>query len=305
MSTDEEKKTDELQQGNMRLGNSKGAGKGNGGGNREKQDTSNVRDSDFIRLDELVYAPLHALAESDRKLRHHIVESMKSMGSVKQNGQEEIIQLEHMNIAYEQVKQEGEDGYSVNNVQLQVPLLSIVPVTNLAVKRAKIEFTAEVRSAVEQDGNVKINGRICSPEPRESDFLPKVSYQMEIRSIPATEGVMRLTDLLSTNRTAKQIDATLVTAEGKAVTEEEKFRWKEITELRANIKKLKMLYRRISEVLEEQEKMYQLSKDVPIQDRYKFERKTYEKEQSVIMNRMMELQESMLQLELKNGLEQI
>ena len=51
--------------------------------NEITQSTENagVMDSEFIPLDALVYAPLHALAESNRQLRAQIVEAIKGMGT--------------------------------------------------------------------------------------------------------------------------------------------------------------------------------------------------------------------------------
>ena len=152
---------------------------------REQHDSKSeqsIMDSDFISLNELVYAPLHALAESNQRLRTHVVEAIKSMGSVAQNGQEEIIHLDNMNIAYNQVRPDGDAGYNVDELQLQIPLLSVVPVTILNVERAEIEFATEIRSSTDSTGKIKINGRICSPEQRESNFLPRVSYKMKVKS---------------------------------------------------------------------------------------------------------------------------
>lgn len=96
----------------------------------ERVDGDSYKDSDFIPLDDLVYAPLHALAKSNQQLRAQVVEAIKSMGTVRQSGQEEVVRLNNINIAYDQVRPEGDDGYSVENLQIQVPLLSIVPITN-------------------------------------------------------------------------------------------------------------------------------------------------------------------------------
>lgn len=70
----------------------------------EKRNREGYRDSDFILLDDLVYAPLHALAKSNQQLRAQVVEAIKSMGVSRLNGQEETIQLKNLNIAYEQVR---------------------------------------------------------------------------------------------------------------------------------------------------------------------------------------------------------
>ena len=262
----------------------------------------NIMDNDFMQLDELVYAPLHALAESNQRLRAHVVDSVRSMGSVKQNGQEEIIHLDNINIAYDQVRQEGDEGYSVDNLQLQIPLLSVVPVTNLTVKKAEIDFAVEVRTDTDKDGKVKINGRICSPEQRESNFLPRVSYHMEIKSIPATEGIMRLTDLLSSSQMAKQLDTTPVAMDGSLGSEQQKDTWLKISQLRTDIKKWRQLYRKVTDTLEEQERLYQISNEAYPEETYRFDRNKYLKAQSDITNRIMEAQEQIMTLEIENGL---
>lgn len=272
-------------------------------GRESKKNDAGIMDSDFILLDELVYAPLHALAESNQRLRFHVIEAIKGMGSVKQNGQEEILHLENMNIAYDQVRPDGEDGYSVDNLQLQIPILSIVPVTNLNVESAEIEFTSEIRSNTDKDGTIKINGRICSPEQRESNFLPRVSYKMKVKSIPATEGILRLTDLLSSSQMAKQIDTTPVNLDGNLSDDAQKTARQEISDLKVNIKKLKLLYQKVADTLVEQEKMYQISNDAYPEDTYQIDKNKYLKIQSDIMNKIMKCQERIVDLEIQGGLE--
>lgn len=262
----------------------------------------NYRDSDFIPLDDLVYAPLHALAKSDQQLRAQVVEAIKSMGSLKQNGQEESVRLNNINIAYEQVRQEGEEGYSVDSLQVQVPLLSIVPITNLNVEKAEIDFSTEVKAEKGEGGGCAITARICAPEPRESDFLPRVSYRMKIKSLPATEGVMRLSDMLSSNQIAKKTDTTPVAVDGNLGSEDQKSTWQEVSKLKAKIKKLKQLYQKITDMMAEQERLHQISQDAFAEDTREFDKDKYLMAQSHITNRIMEYQEIIMNREIEFGL---
>ena len=41
------------------------------------------KESDFIPLDDLVYAPLHALAKSNQQLRAQVVDAIRSMGTLR------------------------------------------------------------------------------------------------------------------------------------------------------------------------------------------------------------------------------
>ena len=272
-------------------------------GQEENKKREGYRDSDFILLDDLVFAPLHALAKSNQQLREQVVDAIKSMGVTRQNGQEEIIHLNNINIAYEQVRPEAEEGCSVDSLQMQVPLMSVVPITNLNVEKAEIDFSTEVRVENEQDGKCKINARICSPEQRDSDFLPRVTYKMKVNSIPATEGIMRLTDLLSANQVAKQLDTVPVAVDGNLGTEEQKNVRQEVNKMKAKVKKLKQLYQKISDMIAEQEKLHQISLDAFEENTHEFDKDKYLMAQSHIANRIMEYQEKIMNKEIEFGLD--
>ena len=269
----------------------------------ELQGDAVFKDSSFIPLDDLVYAPLYALAQSNRQLRAQVVETIKSMGTLRRSGTEETVQLENLNIAYEQVRQEWDEGYSVDNLLMQVPLLSIIPMANLSVEKAEIDFSAEVRVEREESGECRIMARICSPEQRESDFLPRVSYRMRIGSLPATEGVMRLADTLSANQIAKKLDTTPIAVDGSLGSNDQKHTWQEVSGLRAKVKKLKQLYQRITEMITEQERMEQTGREAFAEMVREFDRDKYLMAQTNIANRIMEYQERIMNREIEFGLE--
>lgn len=270
----------------------------------EGSENGAIMDSDFIPIDDLVYAPLHALAKSNHQLRSEIVEAIRSMGTSKQVGQEEVIHLNNINIAYDQIRPEGEEGYSVDNLQVQVPLLSIVPITNLGVEKAEIGFSTEIKAVNnEKTGETKINARICSPSQRDSDFLPKVSYKLQIASIPATEGILRLTDALSANQVAKKTDTTPVAIGGDLGSEEQKNTLQMIKQLKAKISRLKQLHQKISDMIAEQERLHQMSKDAFEEDTYEFDKDKYLMAQSNIVNRIMEYEEEIMNREIIYGLD--
>jgi len=274
-----------------------------GSGNGDSGDGygEGYKESDFIPLDDLVYAPLYALSKSNRQLRAQVVESIKSMGTLQQNGQEESIRLSNINLAYDQVHPEGEEGYSVDSLQMQVPILSIVPITNLNVEKAEIDFSAEVMAQKGEEG-CAITARICSPEQRESDFLPRVSYKLQISSLPATEGVMRLVDMLSSNQIAKKTDTTPLAVDGNLGSEDQKNTWMEISKMKGKIKKLKQLYQKISDMIAEQDRMLQISKETFEEDTFDFDKDKYLMAQSNIANRIMSYQEKIMNKEIEFGL---
>lgn len=270
----------------------------------ETRGNGGIMDNDFIPLNDLVYAPLHALALSGHRLRAQIVEAVKSMGTSKQNGQEETIHLNNINIAYDQLRPEAEDGYSVDSLQVQVPLLSIVPVANLTVEKAQIEFSTEIKAVNnEETGETRIDARICAPSQRESDFLPKVSYKLQVASIPATEGILRLIDALSASQVAKKLDSRPVAVSGDLGSDEQKKTLSEVKKLKAKISRLTTLHQKISDMMAEQERLHQISKDAFEADTYEFDKDKYLMAQSNIINRIMEYQERIMNMEIRYGLE--
>ena len=270
----------------------------------EEKSSGEIMDNDFIPLNDLVYAPLFALAQSNHRLRAQIVHAIRSMGTIRQNGQDEIIQLNNINIAYDQLRADGDDGYSVDNLQVQVPILSIVPVTNLNVEKAEIDFSTEIKAVGnEETGNISINARICAPDQRESDFLPRVSYKLKVASVPATEGILRLTDALSSSQVAKKLDTRPLAVNGDIGSDEQKSILIETKKLKAKIARFKQLHKKISDMIDEQERLHQISKDAFEEDTYEFDKDKYLMAQSNIINRIMEYQEQIMNMEIKYGLE--
>lgn len=261
------------------------------------------QDQEFIRLEELVYAPLHALVTSNQQLRTEVLNAVRNMSEVRQQGKEEILQLENMKIGYEQIRKEEDDNCHIDHLQMQLPLLSVVPLTSLSIEKAEISFSAEVCVAAEQKGNSVVKARICSPEQRESDFLPKVNYSLQVGSVPAAEGMLRLTDLLSANPVVSQTDITPVNIKGTTGGEEQKLVFKEIDRLKAKIKRLKGLFQKVQKMLQEQEKLYQISKDGFSENAYDYDRDKYLMVQTNIMNRIMKYQAQIMDMEIAYGLE--
>lgn len=271
--------------------------------NNTQKNNHEYADSEFILLDDLVYAPLYALANSSHKLRTHIIETVKELGITKQQGQEEILRLKNMNIAYDKMRQESGEGCSIDNLQLQIPLLSIVPLSALNIEQAEIDFSTEVCAVKEQNGKFSMNARVCSPGQRDSDYLPRVSYKMKVSSIPVTEGIMRLTDMLSSNQVVKQTDTIPAGIQGSSDFQEQKNIWHRVEHLKSKIVRLKQLYKKVQEIMDEQERLRQISSDNFADNVYDFDSEKYDMVKSNIVNRIMEYQTEIMDLEIINGLD--
>lgn len=276
--------------------------------NEDTEDEGNgfgagFRDNEFIPLDDLVYAPLHALAKSSQQLQAYVVDAIKGMGTLRQNGQEETIQLNNINIAYDQVWQEGDEGYRVDNMQMQVPLLSIIPISSLNIEKARIDFCTEVRAEKEAGNSCAIEARICAPQSRESDNLPRVSYQLKLSSLPATEGILRLADMLNGSHIVKKTDATPVATDGNLGDSEHKSMWQDIAKLKDRIRKLQRLYQKIEDMIAEQERLCEISRESYPEAAGDFNKDRYLAALAQIAAQIMECREQIMDREIEFGLE--
>lgn len=257
-----------------------------------------ILDSDFVNLDDLVYAPLHALAESNHKLRGEVINNVQNMATVDNTNNEAVYHLKRINIAYDQVRTDVDDSYGVDKLQVQVPLLSIVPVTNLGIEEAEIGFSAEVRTQENMEKTErKFEARVCSPEQRDSDFLPRVSYKMKVKSIPATEGIMRLIDSLSANQVAKKLESQIISSSGGPASEKQKQDMAALNELKSRVTTLKQLYAKVNDTLDEME---QLKKIKPAHNTGKpeYDKSFFENRKEAIVNEILKYQDEIMRKEI-------
>ena len=73
--------------------------------------------------------------------------------------------------------------------------------------------------------------------------------------------------------------------------------------LKAKIGKLNQLYHKIDDMIAEQDRLYQISKDAFEEDTYEFDRDKYLMAQSNIINRIMEYKEKIMNMEISYGLD--
>ena len=128
---------------------------------------------EFMRIEDLLYAPLQALSISNQNLRKQVIDEIKSMSEEKGTDEHPVYMLDNLNVAYKQFRRDENNLFRKDTVEMTVPELSIVPISGLNVKEAEIDFTAEVCSVV-IDGESTLSARVCSPGTRDSDDLPKM-----------------------------------------------------------------------------------------------------------------------------------
>ena len=263
----------------------------------EQENNQKIIDSEFMPLNELVYATIQALEDSNLRLNNHAIKVIKSLGKEKVENKKDIIELENMRIAFEQIHSDNDDGYCVDNMQLDIPLLSLISITNMSIKNAEISFSTELCVETSDDGKKSINARVTAPEQRNSDFLPRATYTVRVASTPATEGLMRLSDMLNSNQIAKKTDSPPVSMSGELVDERQKENWKKLNALKTNVKRFKRLYEKMTELIAEQKKI--------AVDSFELDTISFEENRKNIIKKIIELEGQIAELESKSCMDSL
>lgn len=177
---------------------------------------------------------------------------------------------------------------------MKLPIISILPLTSLNIEKAEINFSTEIKIDKKDKENFEIFARICSPDQRECDFLPRVTYKMKINSLSTSEGLMRLIDLLDVNQIVKKVDTTPISIDGGFIKGSDKNIYNEISILKRKVKKLQKLYNKITDMIKEQENMEQILND----GSSKFDKDKYLNIQSDIINKIKKYKELIIEKEL-------
>lgn len=198
---------------------------------------------EFMRIEDLLYAPLQALSISNQNLRRQVLDEIKSMSEEKGTDEHPVYLLENLNVAYKQFRRDENNLFRKDTIEMTVPELSIVPISGLNVKEAEIDFTAEICSVV-MDGESILGARVCSPSTRDSDDLPKMVCKMKVESIPATEGEMRIIDTINSSKLVNVEVGDEINSDGSVLSEKAKQQYRQIrmmqqqVELKENMIKL-------------------------------------------------------------------
>lgn len=181
--------------------------------------------NNFINLDELVYTPLRAISQSNINLSGSVMDLISSTGDINPTDENNTIHLKTVNLAYEQINNDSMNGKTIEEVGLKIPLVSVLPITNLQIKKTKLNFDAEIKKIHRDNKNNKyiMESRVCasSKQRRKDDGLPKLSFEIELKSVPISEGMARIVDILNANPIPQILSSKQVDDRGEIVVGEE------------------------------------------------------------------------------------
>lgn len=175
-----------------------------------------------VELKDLVYAPLQAISAANIRLSASIVDFLASTGDLSKDANgKPVVQLRTIQMLYEQLRTDAMENTVSDSIGLEIPLLSIYPLSSLKVSKSKVSFDAEIRSLGIVDGEVKIYTQVCSKNERDGANQARVSYEIELDSAPISEGLARFIDTLNTQAIPKLINSKPVDNTGKRLSGKE------------------------------------------------------------------------------------
>lgn len=172
-----------------------------------------------LPLQELVYAPLQAVAQANIRLSAGIIDFLSATGDPYTDSMgKTAINLRTVQMIYDQMRSDSDDNAVSDSISLEIPLLSIYPLSTMKISRTKVSFDTEVRDVQTVDGKARIMAEVTGQTGKEDAKTPKISFEIELEGVAPSEGLARFVDVLNSNAVPKQIARKPLDKHGNKLT---------------------------------------------------------------------------------------
>ncbi len=183
-----------------------------------KQQTGEVAQK-MVELRDLVYAPLQAVSFANIQLSSNIVDFLAATGDPSTDPLgKTTISLRTIQMLYESVKNDANDNAVSDSISLEVPLLSIFPLSTLKVSKSKISFSTQVRDVQNVGGQPKVLAELAGSNPKRTAHSPAIHFEVELEGVQVAEGLARFVDTLNSNAVPKQLARRPLDEKGNKLT---------------------------------------------------------------------------------------
>lgn len=199
-----------------------------------------------LPMDQLIGAPLRAASDASAQLAESTMEFIRGVG-FDENGK-----VRTAAFGYQKCSSNEDSTSSLEEMQVEIPLLAVVPVPNLQVDEVNILFDIEVKqsqrreTAMELSGGagwkmgalkVDITGSVSAhhTNTRSTDNSAKYHVDIHAASHGTPEGLARVLDLIAANMTPMLMGSTLKDENGQALSEQAQVRAERMREMRSRI----------------------------------------------------------------------
>jgi hypothetical protein len=173
-----------------------------------------------LPIEELIVSPIVGMAKGQAKLNEVTWKYISEVAFVK-DSKTGITSARSLDVEMNRVVTNGETGeQEIQKLYNKVPMLPLVPLPSLAITSADIEFAMEVKtSEASKDTtstensyeasaggkwwgmsfNAKVAGKVATNKEntRSTDNSAKYNVKVHAEQLPATEGMLKLSDYLT------------------------------------------------------------------------------------------------------------
>lgn len=199
-----------------------------------------------LEMEQLIGAPLRAAADASLQLAESTADFIRKVGFDNEG------KVRTAAFGY-QVFNPGEDGVgSLEEMRVDVPLLSVVPIPNLQVDEVNLLFDIEVRQSEHRDTamdlsagasgklgilKVGITGNVSAHHTNTRSTDNSAKYHVDVRASNhgMPEGLARVLDIMAANMTPVLMNSSLRDENGRILLGRAQERAERISELRAHI----------------------------------------------------------------------
>jgi hypothetical protein len=173
-----------------------------------------------LPIEDLIVAPLTGMAKGQAKLNDVTWKYISEVAFVK-NEKTKKIEARKLDVEMQRVMTDQATGeQSVQKLKSSVPMLPLVPLPSLAITKADINFTMEVKQSTSETAStdteasveasatggfwgmkysVKVAGKVATHKEntRSTDNSAKYEVAVHAEQLPPTEGMLKLSDYLT------------------------------------------------------------------------------------------------------------
>lgn len=213
-----------------------------------------------LQMDQLMGAPLRAAADASIQLAESTADFIRKVGFDHEGKTRTAAFGYHRFIP-------GEDGGSMEEMRVDIPLLAVVPIPNLQVDEVNLFFDIEVKQSERRDSamelsagasgkpgalKVGITGNVSAHQANTRSTDNSAKYHVDIRAANhgVPEGLARVLDMMAANMTPVLVDSSLRDENGRVLSGQAQARAERRRELGQGIAGTEKMLRAAREGLE-------------------------------------------------------
>jgi hypothetical protein len=223
-----------------------------------------------VNLRQLVYSSLEPIIEANARMSQSMVDTIMKFSDDKGHDDDgyPVVQLKTLQLVYDQIRHDDLDMLCSEKIGLEVPLLSIIPLSNLKVSKSKISFSTEVQEIEYSEGVVDIYTKVASAESDRSGQSSRIDFEIEMDSDPVAEGLSRVIDQLGQNFIPNVHEKSPIDPDGTKLDTEDREHYEKKKKMRQKEQRLTRLLSQLNEIqrmdegLTESEESLKIFKDL-------------------------------------------